>query len=723
MSEENEENFQFGKNRLRGIFYASFGFLLLIALLGYRPEQCPWISTRALQSGGFFNPIGATGTYLSFAGLAIFGFAYTLFPLFLLRAGFLNISQKSARMSAGRIYAMILAFITFPIFLTQIQVHIKFIQSAWFGHNFIYGLGGWLGTIFYHYIFAPLLGEIGTFLGIGITLAFSFWAIFTSLPSLSDAIAFRLHRMGSFGDVLLSFRQFLGKFNPLRLFRKKNTAPINVFATDLPPELQGTEETIDPQLSLQLETEERIVDDALTQMKKTPLREKMPDEDLYPSYDAYVFPTTDLLDEPPEVESSEEEHIALGEALKETLSQFGIDVEIGEIQSGPVITRFELLPAPGVRVEKIENLDKNIALTLRAPSVRILAPVPGKNCVGIEIPNPKPKPVPLKGVLESEAWKNQHNEIPIVLGRGVTGDPLIADLARMPHLLIAGSTGSGKTVCINSIIASFIYHASPEDLRLILVDPKIVEMQVFNRLPHMLLPTLTDPKQVPHALRWLIHEMEWRYHLFASVGARNIAGFNAIVTRAREENERAKSIDMELSPEERAAMAKLEDLGKNSAPIPKKKLPYIVCVIDELADLMLVAPDDIENSVTRLAQLARAAGIHLILATQRPSVNVITGVIKANLPSRIAFKVASKIDSRTILDGNGADALIGRGDMLFLPPGASNLLRAQGAWISDDELNRVVDFVAKNGEPHYSKDAMAFLEETQQAAEKNPKRG
>jgi S-DNA-T family DNA segregation ATPase FtsK/SpoIIIE len=281
----------------------------------------------------------------------------------------------------------------------------------------------------------------------------------------------------------------------------------------------------------------------------------------------------------------------------------------------------------------------------------------------------------------------------------------------MPHLLIAGSTGSGKTVCINAILASFLFHASPEELRLILVDPKIVEMQIYNRLPHMLLPTLTDPKKVPNALRWLIHNMEWRYHLFASVGVRNIAGFNAKVVRTREENEKAKDLDRQLSPEERAAMATIKPVRHEAAPTPDRKLPYIVCVIDELADLMLVAPDDVENSVTRLAQLARAAGIHLILATQRPSVNVITGVIKANLPSRIAFKVASKVDSRTILDANGADGLLGHGDMLFLPPGETNLVRAQGAWVSDEEINRIVDFLAKNGPPRFDRQAMAFVED------------
>ena len=427
----------------------------------------------------------------------------------------------------------------------------------------------------------------------------------------------------------------------------------------------------------------------------------------------YVFPPLELLAEAPDgTDFSNEDHAGTMEALVRTLDEFGVKVIPGEIHTGPVITRYEVTPAPGVRVEKIVNLDKNIALGLRAMSVRILAPVPGKGTVGIEVPNQSPQAVCMRDIVESKSWAEAKAEIPVVLGKDVTGKPIVADLTKMPHVLIAGSTGSGKTVCINAIIASLLYHSGPEDLRFIMVDPKVVEMQMYNALPHMLIPVVTEPKKVPGALKWLIAEMDRRYQIFASENVRNIAGFNAKIAKNKEEQAKAEAMDLEMSAEERAAVSQIEVPRDDDAfEIPKKKLPYIVCIIDELADLMMVAPADIETCIARIAQLARAAGIHLILATQRPSVNVITGVIKANLPSRISFKVASKVDSRTILDGGGAEALIGKGDMLFIPPGTSNLVRAQGAFVSDDEINAIVEFLKeKNNPPVFAEDVQRQID-------------
>lgn len=427
----------------------------------------------------------------------------------------------------------------------------------------------------------------------------------------------------------------------------------------------------------------------------------------------YQFPPIHLLEESAHGdEINPDDHQMIAERLRATLEEFNIKVTLGEVHIGPVITRYDLHPAPGVRVEKIASLDRNIAMALQAQSVRILAPVPGKGCVGIEIPNPNPQSVRVRDIIESKAWADAKAEIPVVLGKEVSGKPLVADLTKMPHLLIAGSTGSGKTVCINAIITSLLYHASPDDVRFIMVDPKIVEMQVFNSLPHMLIPVVTDPKRVPNALKWLISEMERRYRIFAQAGVRNIAGFNAKIIKSQESKDLAHSLDQQLTPEERSAINSIgvprDELALDE--VPNRKLPYIVCIVDELADLMMVAPADIETCIARLAQLARAAGIHLILATQRPSVNVITGVIKANLPSRIAFKVASKVDSRTILDGGGADALIGKGDMLFVPPGAHHLVRAQGAFVSDDELNGIVEFLKVNGPPRIAEDIQRQIE-------------
>jgi S-DNA-T family DNA segregation ATPase FtsK/SpoIIIE len=420
----------------------------------------------------------------------------------------------------------------------------------------------------------------------------------------------------------------------------------------------------------------------------------------------YQFPPLELLKEQvkPAGEDSDQEHLRNMEDLVRILGEFGVTVTPGEIHVGPVITCYEVVPAAGVRVEKIAGLDKNIALGMRAQSVRILAPIPGKAAVGVEIPNRHPTPVGMREILESEDWVGAKAEIPIALGKDVSGRPLISDLAKMPHLLIAGATGSGKSVCINSIIASIVYRKSPKDLRLLMVDPKVVELKVFNTLPHMLIPVVTEPKKVPSALKWLLGEMEQRYQIFAKVGVRNIAGFNSRKKPAPGAAASAGAAQPTLDGVVPAAS------DEELAALPAR-LPYIVAIIDELADLMMVAPAEIETSIARLAQLARAAGIHLIIATQRPSVNVITGVIKANLPSRIAFQVASQVDSRTILDGKGADTLIGRGDMLFSPPGSSRLVRAQGAFVSDEEVSDFVEFLKRNGPPQYAQNVQNQIDD------------
>jgi len=426
----------------------------------------------------------------------------------------------------------------------------------------------------------------------------------------------------------------------------------------------------------------------------------------------YRFPDIALLSEQvtDTPGNSREEHQQNAENLLRILGDFGVTVRLGEIHVGPVITRYEVEPGTGVRVEKIAGLDKNIALGMRAQSVRILAPIPGKAAVGVEVPNKHATPVGIREIIESEDWARVKAELPIALGKDVSGKPLISDLTKMPHLLIAGATGSGKSVCINAIVASILYSKSPRDVRLLMVDPKVVELKIFNTLPHMLIPVVTEPKKVPAALKWLLGEMEQRYQLFAKCNVRNILGYNN------------RKKDAPLDAVEAAARAQMEAIqnggGENATAgitVPRdpadeeqaredlpEKLPYIVAIVDELADLMMVAPAEIETSIARLAQLARAAGIHLIIATQRPSVNVITGVIKANLPSRIAFQVASQVDSRTILDTKGADNLIGRGDMLFSPPGSSRLVRAQGAFVSDDEVIAIVEALKVNGPPRYA---------------------
>jgi S-DNA-T family DNA segregation ATPase FtsK/SpoIIIE len=425
----------------------------------------------------------------------------------------------------------------------------------------------------------------------------------------------------------------------------------------------------------------------------------------------YQLPPMEFLQHPDlnvKPTESKEELMANARLMQQTLAQFDIEVSLGDITKGPTITRYELHPAPGVKLEKITALSNNIAAALKAERIHILAPVPGKSSVGVEVPNLIKTKVIMRDLLESEEWRATKARIPLALGKDVYGHPIIADLAEMPHCLIAGSTGSGKSVCINAIIASLLYKFSPDQLRFVMIDPKVVELQQYNTLPHLVVPVVTDPKKVILALRWVVNEMEKRYQIFAKVGVRNIKSFN----------DRPKNAPIKQSEPELPLMAKKEKVEPGAEGfavevdeeivVPREedivipeKLSYIVVIIDELADLMLVAPADVEMAIARITQMARAAGIHCIVATQRPSVDVITGVIKANIPARIAFQVAAKVDSRTILDAMGADKLLGKGDMLYLPPGSAKLIRAQGALITDQEIQSIVDFIAKQGKPSY----------------------
>ena len=424
----------------------------------------------------------------------------------------------------------------------------------------------------------------------------------------------------------------------------------------------------------------------------------------------YQLPTLDFLQLPDltaKPTESKEELMANARLMQQTLGQFDIDVSLGDITKGPTITRYELHPAPGVKLEKITALSNNIAAALKAERIHILAPVPGKSSVGVEVPNAIKTKVIMRDLLESEEWRTSKAKIPLALGKDVYGHPIVADLAEMPHLLIAGSTGSGKSVCINAIIASLLYKFSPDQLRFVMIDPKVVELQQYNALPHLVVPVVNDPKKVILALRWVVNEMEKRYQIFAKVGVRNIASFNSrpnkkIVPQepelplvARKEKVEPGAEGFAVEVDEEIVVPREEDI------VIPEKLSYIVVIIDELADLMLVAPADVEMAIARITQMARAAGIHCIVATQRPSVDVITGVIKANIPARIAFQVAAKVDSRTILDAMGADKLLGKGDMLYLPPGSAKLIRAQGALITDQEIQSIVDFIAKQGKPNY----------------------
>jgi S-DNA-T family DNA segregation ATPase FtsK/SpoIIIE len=420
------------------------------------------------------------------------------------------------------------------------------------------------------------------------------------------------------------------------------------------------------------------------------------------------------------------------------LAQFGIKATPGTITKGPTITRYEVYPDVGVRVDKIVALERDIARATRAERINILAPIPGKDTVGIEIANSKKVKVTLRELFEKDVWRESSAKLPLALGMDVYGNTIIGDLAKMPHLLVAGTTGSGKSVCINSIIASLLFRYSPEQLRFIMIDPKVVEMQIYNSLPHLITPVVTDPKKVLLALRWVVDEMEQRYRIFAKCKVKNISAFNERpLPKSQAELDAESAANAAKEPPVAEPEVILEEPLDQSTPpfdtplpvvesdelespdeepmappvrVPRSddiiipdRMPFIVVIIDELADLMQTAPADVESAIARITQMARAAGIHMIVATQTPRADVVTGIIKANIPSRIAFQVASKIDSRVILDENGAEKLLGQGDMLYLPPGTSKYTRAQGVLVTEEEIHRLVEFVSKQAEPNFDK--------------------
>ncbi|MGE4520838.1 MAG: DNA translocase FtsK [Desulfobacteraceae bacterium] len=410
--------------------------------------------------------------------------------------------------------------------------------------------------------------------------------------------------------------------------------------------------------------------------EKTPVKseKEVPKPDVLTSKKTYTAKPETVFLIPPSRETEDIDTRFLKEQarkLEKKLEDFSIRGEVKEIAPGPVITTFEYKPAPGIKISKIVNLENDIALALSALSVRIVAPIPGKNVIGIEVPNKKREIVRIREIIESEIFENFKHGLPLCLGKDIDGNPFVSDLSKMPHLLIAGATGTGKSVCLNSMITSLLYKCSPEDVKLLMIDPKRIELSLYNDIPHLITPVVTDMKKATNALNWAVKEMEQRYDLLAMEKVRNIDQYNAV---------------------------------------SEEKLPYIVIIIDELADLMMVSSRDVETALARLAQMARASGIHLILATQRPSVDVLTGVIKANFPTRISFQVSSKTDSRTILDTNGAEALLGNGDMIFLPPGTSKIKRLHGAYISEKEVTDVIDFLKSQMEPEYIDDVTEAFE-------------
>ncbi|MBT8036758.1 MAG: DNA translocase FtsK [Verrucomicrobiae bacterium] len=747
-------------NEVLGILLCGAAILLLLSLVSYSPNDLPNLpglggGSESVERSNV-NWIGPVGAFLGYLFLMGFGGAAYLIPLSMLWLGVAKL-VVDARPS-WRTWMGCGVFVLSASALLGVQ---NMFLLEWAESNYIRGAGGgagyWVGTRFLE----ALLNKPGAILVL-------FCVYLVSLILLTGLHPIEFTR-GVFRFVLNWLRgrkqrklEATAKKSALeqrRLERDNRIAEIRAGddATDseVKPKAKRKRKAAksdeaaktDPQAELSLKEvpTPQIIDSSQRRKPNAdpaakPFGKKKLDHAGLSTeeYENYELPGFDLLEIPdhdePEKEADKTELVTTQKTIVDTLKAFGVDVTAGNITRGPTITRYEVYPSPGLRVSRITQLEADLARATKAERINILAPVPGSDTVGIEIANLDKVAVPLHELLQDPAFVSSKNKIPLALGKDVYGNAVIGDLAAMPHLLVAGATGSGKSVCINSIISSILFKFSPNELRFIMVDPKVVEMQMYNSLPHLAVPVVTDPNKVIAALRWTVNEMERRYRIFAEVGVRNFDGFNS-----RELPEKEVPEDGEVSEEggemgtedeesydaehiDSIAQALTDgELGPlpldgsedededEDEPIPDR-IPYIVVIIDELADLMQTAPADMEMNIARIAQKARAAGIHLIVATQTPRADVVTGIIKANIPSRIAFQVSSKLDSRVILDVSGADKLVGKGDMLYLAPGSAKLERSQGAFISDDEVENLVKFCSGQVEQKFEKTVQDHIE-------------
>jgi DNA segregation ATPase FtsK/SpoIIIE, S-DNA-T family len=696
-------------NEVFGLIALGIGTVLFLALISYDPRDVPsWfqISYVSPSNDPTQNFIGPTGAIV--AGVLYFAFGAAAY---LVACIFLGFGGAKLFLPGFRIFRRLpwaALFVLTGAALAQIQ--------PWFLHNWeqefkVEGPGGFAGKWIGNLLLQNVLGQIGSVIALLVIYLISLiW-----LTGIRPVLIVKQTLSGLRGF----FRKIADEGERKRLAAADERQRLEANQKKIEREIrrqermlkkQGVVPTGDDQGEEAEPRETRIIDS----LAAVPVRGKATTNEAVKLSRAtksnkikdYELPPVTLLDEI-ELEnrraSDPNELKQIQGVLVDTLKQFNIEVSPGDITRGPTITRYEVYPARGVRVDKISSLERDLARATRAERINILAPIPGKDTVGIEIANTKKVKVTLREILESEEWTRTPMRIPIVLGKDVYGKIVLGDLAQMPHCLVAGTTGSGKSVCINAIIASILFRFNPDDLRFVMIDPKVVEMQMYNALPHLIMPVVTDPKKVLLALRWVIQRMEERYRIFALTGVRNITAFNG---RPKSKPEKGIEHSGRLSDTDESASSGNRD---EDLPIPEK-LPHIVVIIDELADLMQTAPADVENAIARITQMARAAGIHMIVATQTPRADIITGVIKANIPTRIAFQVASSLDSRVILDENGAERLLGQGDMFYRPPGTSRLVRSQGVLVTDEEIRELVEFVSAQGAPAFDPVVQTQLE-------------
>lgn len=688
---KSSHGFSLGRREVGGIALMAGSLALGLSLLSYHPGDIAQLQFPPNEPPqNFIGPVGAWTGFLVFMGLGVVG---CLLPFALAALGVTALMRPAANLLVKLGWSALL--LVSIVLLAELQ------QDLWAGPMRSLALGspgGALGILLGDLLIIQLIGSIGAgILAVALLL--------TSLVFLFDVHPAHFLRVSAQGIAVMK-----GRVAAWKALRRDRLEEINHQAQELARKREALEERMRKnEERMKPKTPDKPPPPAEDQEKKSflprpkskPKMEKaappkpvsepeVSQEVAFPetvegsAETHFVVPPLSILDDLPvgHGQGNEEDHTSVAEILQRTLADFGIEAEVTNVQKGPVVTSYELLPAPGVRVERIAGLANNIALAMKAESIRVQAPIPGKGVVGIEIPNQSSQAVFLRELMESSVWSASKAALPLALGQDVSGRELVGDLADMPHLLIAGATGAGKSVCMNSILAGLLLSRTPDQLKLMLVDPKRVEFSGYNDLPHLVVPVINEAKKVGLGLRWAINEMEKRYKILAKVGVRNIKSFN--------------NRTIATQPD----MFESDDQEKKEDGIPAR-MPYVVIIIDELADLMMVAQAEVENAIARLAQLSRAVGIHMILATQRPSVNVITGTIKANFPARIAFQVAQKVDSRTILDAVGADKLLGKGDMLYLPPGSSKLIRAQGTMTTDAEIKRIVEFIKKQGQPSY----------------------
>lgn len=662
------------RSEVLAFFWFVISVLTLLALLSYTPDDIPF--EVSMPNSPAHNFVGIAGAYTAWLLAVLFGrTAYFLVPLFLLWA-LAKWSGKKGQKLWLKIFATVI-FFTSACALFSLAGQETAITRFQFGGLIGFFVAGFLSNLF---------GNAGFFVALSLFLLSIILA--TELLVLQIASSLFNRSKGMIAPILIK--------NEIKEIKKKEPPKANLKESFL--------DKLKPQIKLPVlikPKEDPAASNGKPQIKiATPAPKPTKPITVVEEADEgdYRMPSLDLLQSAPSLDQGKmkDDLEASSRVLEETLRDFGIEAKVVEVEQGPTITRYELQPAAGVKVQKITSLENDISLAMRATSVRIVAPIPGKSRVGIEVPNSAASTVYIRDVLSSLEFQNDRSKITIAIGKDTAGAPLACNLADMPHLLIAGATNTGKSVCINSIITSILFKATPDEVKFLMIDPKMVELHFYNNLPHLICPVVTDKAKVPGALAWLIAEMERRYKVLSKVGAKNILAFNEKV-----ENK-------QITPQS----LKIDESNEDEAIIVKK-MPYIVIIIDELADLMLASAQEVENSITRLAQLARAVGIHMILATQRPSVDVITGVIKANFPARIAFQVASKVDSRTILDENGADKLLGRGDFLLMDPRKSKLVRGQGAWVQDKEIEKVTDFIRTQRKPVYQEAVIQSQEKKQ----------